>query len=143
MGQSGADSPEDVGTSHGPAVLLIDDNTSTAQALSTLLFRGGIPTTVFDRGQAALRHAERHPLLAAIVDVHLPDMNGMVICQRLRDLHGPALPIVILSGDTSMATLNSLSYVGATHFFSKPVNAKHLLTELRGWIEESRNVAAE
>ena len=66
-----------------------------------------------------------------MVDVHLPDMNGLILSQKLREQLGPEAPIIVLSGDTSMETLNSLSLVGATYFFSKPVNSEQLLDRIR------------
>jgi DNA-binding response OmpR family regulator len=68
---------------------------------------------------------------AAVIDIHLPDMNGLVLSQKLRDALGPERPIVLLSGDTSTETIRSLPHVGATYFFSKPVNGRHLIDKLR------------
>ena len=67
----------------------------------------------------------------AVVDIHLPDMNGLVVSQKFRERLGPHAPIIVLSGDTSMETLNSLPHVGATYFFSKPVNSGQLLERSR------------
>jgi FixJ family two-component response regulator len=53
----------------------------------------------------------------------------------LRDLLGPDVPIIVLSGDTSMPMLNSLPHVGATYFFSKPVNAQQLVERLNEWVK--------
>ena len=118
-------------------ILVIDDSAPTARALASLLARDSYRAAVFHRGAEALDYARRHPCAAAVVDVHLPDMNGLVLSQKLREHFGPRVPIVILSGDTSMSTLNSLPHVGATHFFSKPVSATQLLQRLREWIGES------
>jgi DNA-binding response OmpR family regulator len=68
---------------------------------------------------------------AAVVDIHLPDLSGLVVSQKLREILGPQTPIIVLSGDTSMTTLNSLPHVGATYFFSKPVNASYLLERMK------------
>jgi len=57
-----------------------------------------------------------------------------VLTRRLRDLLGPAAPLVILSGDTSLETLNSLPHVGATYFFPKPVRGAELVARLREWL---------
>jgi len=57
-----------------------------------------------------------------------------VVTQKLRDFLGPNTPIIILSGDTSMETLNSLPHVGATYFFSKPVNSAHLVARMQEWV---------
>jgi DNA-binding response OmpR family regulator len=118
-------------------VLVIDDSPPTARALATLLARESFRPTVFHKGSEALEYARRHPCAAAVVDIHLPDMNGLVLSQKLREQLGPTVPIVILSGDTSMSTLNSLPHVGATHFFSKPVSATQLLKRLKEWIADS------
>jgi CheY-like chemotaxis protein len=69
------------------------------------------------------------------VDIHLPDMNGLLLAQQLRARFGPDTPIIVISGDTSMPTLSAVSDVGATHFFSKPISASYLLERLRQWIK--------
>lgn len=120
-----------------PRVLVIDDNELTARALGSLLAGAQYKAAIFHRGHDALEYARQHPCLAAVVDIHLPDINGVLLAQQLRDRFGPLTPVVILSGDTSMPTLNAVSKAGATHFFSKPVSASHLLERLTQWIEDA------
>lgn len=117
-----------------PRILVIDDSKPTARALAVLLDGASYETTIALRGADGLARAtETRPgtFSAAIVDVHLPDISGLVVSQKLREVLGPDVPIVVLSGDTSMTTLNSLSHVGATYFFSKPVNSNQLIDFLR------------
>ena len=121
-----------------PTILIVDDSEPTAQALAKVLSAARFQTAVSYRGTDAVEYAANHPVNAAVVDIHLPDLSGLVVTQKLRERLGPATPIVILSGDTSMETLNSLPHVGATYFFSKPVNAAHLVERLREWIREAR-----
>ena len=64
----------------------------------------------------------------------MPDISGLVVSQKLREMLGPDVPIIVLSGDTSMQMLNSLPHVGATYFFSKPVNASQLVERMREWV---------
>ena len=66
-----------------------------------------------------------------MVDIHLPDISGLVLSSKLRERFGPGRPIIILSGDASMENLRSLSHVGATYFISKPFNSQHLIDRLR------------
>ena len=73
-----------------------------------------------------------------LLDIHLPDINGLVLAQKLRDRFGPATPIIVVSGDTSMETLKSLPHVGATYFFSKPVNSGMLIERLKELIQMTR-----
>ena len=118
-----------------PRVLIVDDCAATANALATLLSRADFRTAVSHRGGDALdlaaAAAGADSFAAAVVDIHLPDLSGLVVSQKLRDQFGPDTPIIVLSGDTSMQTLNSLPHVGATYFFSKPVNSTYLLERLR------------
>jgi DNA-binding response OmpR family regulator len=115
----------------GANVLIVDDSPAIAAPLARLLKAAGFRPVVFHRADAALEHATANPFVAAVVDVHLPDMNGLVLSTKLRECMGPGRPIIVLSGDTSMETLNSLPHVGVTHFFSKPVNGSHLIKRLK------------
>ena len=117
-----------------PRILIVDDSEPTARALAALLGGAGYQAVTAHRGTDALDRASRHEIAAAIVDIHLPDISGLVVSQKLRELFGPDVPIIVLSGDTSMQTLNSLPHVGATYFFSKPVNSNQLLERLREWV---------
>ena len=128
-------------TSSAPAsalrdnVLIVDDNQSVTKALTALFRRAGFNAITFNRGREAL-HCPTIPV-AAVIDIHLTDFSGLILAQMLRERFGPDIPIVIVSGDTSMETINSLSHVGATHFFSKPVNGTALVARLKELIEES------
>jgi DNA-binding response OmpR family regulator len=124
--------------SENPRVLIVDDSPETTRALASLLKRAEYLPAVCHRGMEAIEYARQHLCAAAVVDVHLPDVSGLLVAQKLRESFGPRVPIVVLSGDTSMSVLNSLPHVGANYFFSKPVNAALLLTRLGEWIAESR-----
>lgn len=120
-----------------PMVLIVDDNVTVARALGVLVRDAGWEPLAFHNAAAALKHLEETTAepAAAVLDVHLPDLNGLVLSQKLRTLFGPNRPIVVLSGDTSNETIRTLPHVGATYFFSKPVNGKHLIDKLRTLLE--------
>ena len=119
-----------------PKILIVDDSKPTARALSVLLTNARYDTAIAFRGADALETARTGgPFAAAIVDIHLPDISGLLVSQQLREFVGPDMPIIVLSGDTSMQTLNSLPHVGATYFYSKPVNSTQLLERLREWVD--------
>jgi DNA-binding response OmpR family regulator len=111
-------------------IMLVEDNEVVARALKRFLESKGYGASVFLTGKGALAHVENAKPAAAVVDIHLPDLSGLVLIQKLRDKLGDGVPIVVLSGDVSMATINSLSHVGATYFFSKPVQSATLLERL-------------
>lgn len=115
-------------------VLIVDDNEATARALAKVLEAAKFATATRFRGTDAVEFADANPIAAALVDVHLPDLSGLLVTQKLRQRLGPETPIIVLSGDTSMETLNSLPHVGATYFFSKPVNSSQLIERLHKWL---------
>ena len=125
-----------------PPILIVDDNEPTAKALAKVLGGANLSTAVYYRGGEALDFARQNDISAAVVDIHLPDLSGLVVTQQLRQRLGPSTPIIVLSGDTSMETLNSLPHVGATYFFSKPVNAGQLLQRLKEWISDGQKPKA-
>ena len=127
-----------------PRVLIIDDSAPTAKALAKILSNAAYETSISHSGGDAIeRAATAGPFAAAVVDIHLGDMNGLVVAQRLRQILGEDATIIVLSGDTSLETLNSLPHVGVTYFFSKPVNSAHLVKRLHEWVPvQVRNGAA-
>jgi DNA-binding response OmpR family regulator len=118
-------------------ILVVDDNRMVTKALSTLIRDGGYQPIACHSGADALSFAQTEPAPAAVVvDIHLPDINGLVLSHKLRERFGPGTPIVVVSGDTSMETIKSLAHVGATYFFPKPVNATLLMGRLKELIED-------
>lgn len=125
--------------SSAATVLVVDDNHSVNRALGVLLERAGFSAVTYTSGRDALKHAVETPtdtIAAAVLDIHLPDLNGLILAQKLRQRFGPSVPIIVVSGDTSMETLNSLSHVGATYFFSKPINSDSLVQRLKELVGE-------
>ena len=136
MSAAGSTSQHPLSTepSSRPNILVVDDDPRVGRALAGILKEEGFDPVVFHSGAAALAHAQHNPPAAALLDVHLPDLNGLVLSQKLRQRLGPERPIIILSGDTSMEVLTSLARAGATYFFSKPVHLAHLLGQLKAWV---------
>lgn len=117
---------------HSPReILIVDDSEPTARAMAELLLREGYEAAAFTRGSDALAYLNVGSPSAAVIDIHLPDVSGLAISQHIRDKFGPDLPIIIISGDSSIQNLNSLSVVGATHFYSKPIRAAELIQRIR------------
>ena len=113
------------------SVLIVDDQQPITRALSALIRSAGFDALTCHTGAEATAYSESASPAAAVVDIHLPDINGLILVQMLRSRFGPATPIIVVSGDTSMETIKSLSHVGATYFFSKPINPAALVEKLK------------
>ena len=122
--------PVDI-TAKRSEILVVDDNVNVSRALGNLLFRAGFAPTVCTNGMDALDYLSHGAPAGAIIDIHLPDISGLVISQHLREKHGRDIPIIIVSGDTSMNNLNALPDAGATYFYSKPVRGSALVDRMR------------
>jgi len=120
--------------SNGRSILVVDDHAATARSLAKLLSVAGYGTQIAHSAAAALNFAATSPPIAAIIDIHLTDLSGLILSKTLRERLGPNVPLILLSGDTSMATINSLPHVGATYFLSKPIHSSHLLEMLKIWL---------
>jgi CheY-like chemotaxis protein len=114
-------------------ILLVDDDVIVIRAMQNILRRSGFATIGCLTGTDALSKCAAG-IDAAVVDIHLPDINGLALSQQLRKALGPAAPIIILSGDTSMDTIRALPDAGATYFCSKPVNTSILIKQLKEWL---------
>ena len=125
------------GRAAGPTVLVVDDDPVVIRSLTILLNRAGFQVAGCGTGAAALARAtspgEAAPVAAAVLDIHLPDANGLALSQQLRHALGSAVPIIILSGDNTIQTIRALPDAGATYFFAKPVNTGMLISQLKHW----------
>ena len=117
-----------------PLILLVEDDAGVAGAVVKYLEKSGFAVHLCHRGSEALEYVETVRPSAIITDIHLPDINGLVLSQKFRATLGDVLPIIVLSGDTSMETLKSLSHVGATYFLNKPVNFQLLHSRLNDFL---------
>ena len=122
-------------------VLVVDDSELVTASLASLLASRGFVVTAVNNATDALAFMQANQPVAAIVDIHLPDLSGLILSQKIRERVGDAMPIIIVSGDVSMETLNSLPHVGATYFFSKPVNPPLLLERLNELVGQSAATA--
>ena len=77
--------------------LIVDDEPDLCWALEHLLTSKGLACQVAQSGQSALDLMKAHRFQLALLDVTLPDMNGLELAKSLRQAD-PLLPIVLLSG---------------------------------------------
>jgi DNA-binding response OmpR family regulator len=113
-------------------ILVVDDDPMVVKAMRWLLQAEGFKTVGCHTGAEALHLADGE-ISAAVVDIHLPDMNGLFLSRQLRERLRSDAPIIILSGDNSIETIRKLPDAKATYFFAKPVNTSMLISRLKEW----------
>ena len=88
-----------------PHILVVDDEPQILRALRTILTEKKFQVSTASRGQEALALAAAHPPDVVILDLGLPDLDGIEVCARLREW--TQVPIIVLSvtaGSTKRAS---------------------------------------
>lgn len=127
-----------------PALLVIEDDPFSRQALARLLQQGGYAVTAFATAGEAMdwlssQEGRNTRIGGGVIDVHLPDADGIDLTRQLRERLGTGPRIVIVSGDTTMPTLNRLKDAGADGFLGKPLSFRVLLEALFPGAQEARS----
>ena len=114
------------------SILVVDDEPNTVEFLRITLEMGGYEVLEALSGTAALRQVAAHKPDLVLLDVMMPEMDGLEVCRRLRaDLETADLPIVILSARTSVEAIREGLDAGATRYLTKPVTRDNLLETIR------------
>jgi two-component system KDP operon response regulator KdpE len=124
---------QDSGASAGPVarvrVLVVDDEPAMLRALRINLRVRRYDVTTAATGREALTEAERRPPDAVILDLGLPDADGIEVIRRLRGLS--RAPIIVLSGQAGPGDKIAALDAGADDYVTKPFSMEELLARLR------------
>jgi two-component system OmpR family response regulator len=110
-------------------ILLVEDDRSIAGALAIAL-KSSYDIDIAASGKLAMYKAANDHYDLVILDLTLPDTNGMEICQKLRQ-RGFSSPILILSGESRVLTKIGLLDAGANDYLTKPFSLGELTARLR------------
>ena len=105
-------------------LMLVDDNQLFASRLKRLLTDTFTVETV-PTGQDALLAAAQLDWSVVLLDLRLPDIDGLIVCRRLREL-GIRVPILVMTGDDRVATKVALLNNGADDYITKPFHIYEL-----------------
>jgi two-component system KDP operon response regulator KdpE len=112
-----------------PHILVIDDEAQILRALRTILTAKQFKVSVATRGEDGLALAAAQPPDLVILDLSLPDMDGVEVCARLREWS--QVPIIVLSvRDSERDKVIALDR-GADDYLTKPFGIEELLARIR------------
>ncbi len=110
----------------GATVLVVDDDPSFLPALARLIRAAGFQVRTFDRPSSLLASEMPKTKACMLVDVHLPEMNGVELCEALAE-SGRGLPAILITGRTDPETRRLLERAHPVAALFKPVDEQLLL----------------
>lgn len=120
------------------AVLIIDDDDTLSDVLSHQLKKQGFSTVAAYSGEAGLKKAKAERPAAILLDLCLPDADGLAICEQLVDAPETCgVPVLILSGKEQPGLVRRCRSAGCHYFLRKPCDPNALLVLLRQAICET------
>ncbi|HET8822157.1 MAG TPA: response regulator transcription factor [Thermoleophilaceae bacterium] len=117
-------------------ILIVDDDRALRDALRRALVLGGYETVPVESGEAALAEiAERTPD-AVVLDIGLPDVDGLEVCRRLRGA-GNRVPVLMLTARDAVEDRIDGLDAGADDYLVKPFDVGELQARLRALLRRS------
>ncbi len=112
-----------------PHILVVDDERDIRELVKEILEDEGYEVSVAENGEAARRaRRARRPDLV-LLDIWMPDVDGITLLKEWSDESGPMCPVIIMSGHGTVETAVEATRLGAYDFIEKPLSmAKLLLT---------------
>ncbi len=120
-----------------PVVFVVDDDISIRESLEALIAEAGWRAQVFASAEAFLAHPPELVPSCLVLDVGLPDLNGLELQKRIAAFC-PNLPIIFLTGRGDIPMTVQAMKAGAVEFLTKPFGPQTLLDAVGNAIERSR-----
>ncbi|HEV2116793.1 MAG TPA: sigma-54 dependent transcriptional regulator [Terriglobales bacterium] len=118
-------------------VLIIDDEAEIRESLQTLLELEGYDIETAVDGQDGLLHLGERPFDLVLLDLALPDRNGMEVLQEIR-ARDPQLSVIMITAYGTVENAVVAMQAGAANFIQKPWDNEKLLADVRAAIARRR-----
>ncbi len=118
-------------------ILLVDDDPNTRKVARANLPLDGFEVLVASSGTEALARLEESDPLAMVTDLQMPDMDGIVLMERVHASR-PSLPVVLVTAHATVETAVAAMRKGALHYLTKPVRWDELALVLRHAVAHER-----
>ena len=112
-------------------ILIVDDDPHAVEILTRMLGREGYTCLSASGGAAALETLRQQSVEVILLDVMMPEMDGLQVCERLRrDENLRAIPVILLTAKDDMQTRAQGMALGVSEYLTKPINKRELFTRI-------------
>jgi DNA-binding response OmpR family regulator len=121
-------------------ILLIEDDARLAEMVSEYLGEAGFRVSIAAAGRAGLERLAREPFDALVLDLMLPDMDGLDVCRELRAKSDTPVLMLTARGDAADRIVGL--ELGADDYLPKPFQPRELLARLRAILRRGKGRSA-
>jgi PAS domain S-box-containing protein len=120
-------------------VLYIEDNIGNVRLMERLMaHRPNVQLITTLEGSVGVELARQHCPDLILLDVHIPDLSGYEVLQRLHgDERTASIPVVMLSADASQEQIRRFTDAGVRDYLTKPLDLNHFLAQLDEYLREN------
>ncbi len=115
---------------------MVDDDAEICTWLKKVLEYKKYDVTIASGGQIALEAIGNAAYSLVLLDIKMPEMDGLMVLQKIKERH-PDLPVVMISAHGTVETAVEATKIGAFDFLQKPIDLDRLLIVVRNAIERS------
>jgi FixJ family two-component response regulator len=119
-----------------PTVFVVDDDVCLSETVEALIGDAGWRTETFGSARDFLARRLSHEPSCLILDIDLPDLDGLELQARVAD-ERPDMPVIFVAGHSEVAQVVRAMKAGAADFLAKPLSEVALLSAVRGAIHRS------
>jgi signal transduction histidine kinase/DNA-binding response OmpR family regulator len=115
-------------------ILLVDDDPLVGKTLADLLSLHGYSAVRAESAERGLEALAGGGLDLVLLDVRLPGMSGFEACARVREVHGPYLPVIMMTAFGDPVAVRRGYEAGADDFLHKPIDTPALILKVRAFL---------
>ncbi len=114
------------------SLLVVDDDTMNRDLMLRRLSKHGYDAHLADNGKCALEWIGSHPVDLVLLDIEMPDMNGLEVLKTLRQTYSQAqLPIIMVTGKSGSDDIVAALAAGASDYVTKPIDFPVVLARIQ------------
>jgi DNA-binding NtrC family response regulator len=119
-------------------ILVVDDEIGIRELLSEILGDEGHSVHLAENAQQAREARERNPVDLVLLDIWMPDTDGVTLLKEWAAGGKLTMPVIMMSGHATIDTAVEATRFGALEFLEKPIAMARLLSAVRGGLERGR-----